>query len=139
MKAAQTVLHVEDDESLQFLFGRIFEKEGFDYHAVPGVEQAMAYVQQQPPFEDEEQFPPPDVVITDLGLSSRGSAVEFIRWLRQRPEHSETPIVVLTGGADRAVEEKAMHAGASAFVIKGESIRDVLEQMRAAFRVAGVR
>jgi CheY-like chemotaxis protein len=138
MSTRQTLLHIEDDASLQFLFRRLMEREGFDYHCVSGVEQAMAYVEQQEPFTDQAQFPRPDIIVTDLGLSSGPNATELIVWLRQRPEFAHTPIVVLTGGADSAVEQNVMQAGASAFVVKGVGMREMMDRLRAAFRIAGV-
>jgi CheY-like chemotaxis protein len=136
MNTRQTLLHVEDDPSLQFLFRRLLEREGFNYHCVPGVEPAMAYIEHQAPFNDEQQFPRPDVIVTDYGLSNGRNAVELIQWLRQRPEFARTPIVVLTGAGDSDMEENAMQAGASAFVVKGVRMNEMMEQLRAAFRTA---
>ena len=134
MKARQTLLHIEDDPSLQFLFRRLLEREGFQYHCVPGVEQAKAYVEHHAPFSDEQQFARPDVIVTDYGLSNGRNAVELIRWLRQRPEFARTPIIVLTGAGDSDMEENAMQAGASAFVVKGVRMNEMMDQLRAAFR-----
>ncbi len=136
MKARQTLLHIEDDPSLQFLFRRLLEREGFNYHCVPGVEQATAYVEHRAPFNDEQQFPRPDIIVTDYGLSNGRNAVELIQWLRQRPEFARTPIVVLTGAGDSDMEENAMQAGASAFVVKGVRMNEIMDQLRAAFRTA---
>lgn len=138
MKGRQTLLHVEDDASLQFLFRRLMEREGFEYHCVPGVEEAIAYVEGRVPFDDTAQFPRPDIIVTDLGLSSGASATELITWLRQRPEFTHTPIVVLTGGADAVAEETVMRAGASAFVVKGVGMREMMDRLRTAFRATGV-
>ena len=136
MKARQTLLHIEDDPSLQFLFRRLLEREGFNYHCVPGVEQAMAYVEHQAPFNDEQQFPRPDIIVTDYGLSNGRNAVELIRWLRGRPEFARTPIIVLTGAGESDMEENAMQAGASAFVVKGVRMNEMMDQLRVAFRTA---
>ena len=138
MKSRQTLLHVEDDTSLQFLFQRLMEREGFEYHCVPGVEEAMAYIERRGPFNDSAQFPTPDIIVTDLGLSRGANATELITWLRRRPEFSNTPIVVLTGGADDVAEANVMRAGASAFVVKGVGMREMMDRLRAAFRMTGV-
>lgn len=134
-----TVLHVEDDPGMEFLFRRLFAKDGLAYHCVRSVEDAMSYIEQHAPFAEKRQFPQPDMIVTDLRLAGRGTAAELIRWLRQRPEHERTPIVVLTGGADRAAEEEVMQAGASAFIVKGSGIREMMEQLRSAMRVTGLK
>jgi DNA-binding response OmpR family regulator len=138
MNKPQTLLHVEDDEALVFLFRRVLEKEGFNYQCVSNVDDAIAYIAKQGHFSDAAQYPQPDVILTDLTLASGRSAAEFIVWLRHHPQHQHTPIVVLTGGADTAMEERVMRAGANAFVMKGIAMNELVDQLRAAFREAGV-
>ena len=140
MLTNQSLLHVEDDEPLAFLLQRVLRKEGFTghYHCVPSVEEAMRYVLHEGAYADPIHFPSPTVVLTDVGLSGRRSALELIVWLRERPEHSRTPIVVLTGGMDRETQSGLERAGANAFVLKGGGVNELTAQLRAAFHECGV-
>jgi DNA-binding response OmpR family regulator len=139
MNSRKTLLHLEDDDSLVFLFRRLLEKEGFNYQPVPNVEDAIAYVAHQGRFSDAGQFPPPTIVVTDLSLAAGRSSAEFILWLRDHPEHRRTPVVVLTGGGNPVLEDRALRAGANAFVSKGIGMKELMDQLRAAFRTAGLK
>jgi DNA-binding response OmpR family regulator len=138
MKPRHTLLHVEDDASLAFLFRRVLERAGYNYQCVPNVELAMAYVQNGSPYEDLQKFPHPDAVITDLKLCGGRSAVELIEWLRGQSRYLQTPIVVLSGGGDQASAERALQAGANAFLLKGMNVRDLVEQLEQSFRAHGL-
>jgi CheY-like chemotaxis protein len=136
----QTVLHVEDDDAITFLLQRILRKEGFTghYQCVASVDEAISYVTRQGHFADAIHYPTPSVFLTDVGLGGGRTALDLIVWLRQRPEHARTPVVVITGGVDSATQEKMERAGANAFVMKGGTLKDLTEQLRVAFQKCGL-
>ena len=138
MNKQRTLLHVDDDDSIAFLFQQVLQKEGFNYQRAKSVDEAIAYIGNLGRFNDTTRFPQPDVIITDLALSSGKSALEFIIWLRHHPQHGRTPIVVLTGGTEPETEERVMRAGANAFVMKGVTFKELLAQLRAIFHECGV-
>jgi len=140
MLGNQSLLHVEDDEPLAFLLQRVLRKEGFagHYHCVPSVEEAMSYLLRKGPYADAVHYPAPNVVLTDLSLAGHGSALELITWLRQRPEHAHTPIVVLTGGMDRETQNRLERAGVNAFVLKGGGVKELTGELRTAFQRCGL-
>lgn len=75
----------------------------------------------------------PDVIVMDVQLPKL-SGLEATRALRADPETARIPIVVVTSFALSGDEKKAMDAGASAYLAKPYSPRQLLETIR---RMAG--
>ncbi len=73
----------------------------------------------------------PDVLVLDLGLSSR-TAIAAITALRERAPH--TQIVVLTSEREPMFARRAMSAGALGFVAKDCAEADLSAAIRAAAR-----
>ena len=60
----------------------------------------------------------PDVVVTDLALSSRGDGLSLIRQLRSHAETARMCIVVVSAFATMNSRQKAHDAGADVFLLK---------------------
>jgi DNA-binding NarL/FixJ family response regulator len=74
----------------------------------------------------------PDLVLMDLRMPGT-AGVEAIRWIRRhRPE---TKTVVLSACDDRATIDAALHAGASAYVLKSARPVDLAAVLRHAYAV----
>ena len=69
----------------------------------------------------------PDVAIVDLGLKA-GNGLELIKQLRA--QSTSLKIVVFTMQAEGFYAERALHAGANAYVTKEEGAEKVLEAVR---------
>jgi DNA-binding response OmpR family regulator len=71
----------------------------------------------------------PDLIITDLYLPDI-NAVEAITMLKKIPFTSGIPIVVLTAETTRQLKTKALNAGATEYLLKPISPRDLLKVVR---------
>ncbi len=73
---------------------------------------------------------PCDIVILDYMLGSE-EGVAFARWLRNDPDSPEphTPIILLTGHADRARIMAARDAGVNEFCVKPITPADLLKRI----------
>ena len=71
----------------------------------------------------------PDVVVTDVVLPE-GSGLELIRWLRQRDDLSDVPIVVVSGRVFPWDEEQARSAGCDVFLPKPCLPDDLVRELR---------
>jgi PAS domain S-box-containing protein len=58
-----------------------------------------------------------DVLLVDYGLGEH-TGLDFI--LEARRRHCTTPVVVLTGLGDRALDQQAMRSGATDYLVKGQ-------------------
>ena len=68
----------------------------------------------------------PDVIILDMKMP-QVSGVDFLEFLRQRAEFKHLPVVVLSTEAAEVTVDRAMNAGADAYVTKPVAL-DELEQ-----------
>lgn len=75
----------------------------------------------------------PDVIVMDVQLPKL-SGLDATRAIRAEPETATIPIIVVTSFALSGDEKKAMDAGASAYLAKPYSPRQLLDTIR---RMAG--
>jgi DNA-binding response OmpR family regulator len=71
----------------------------------------------------------PDLILTDLNLPDM-TAVEAITILKKIPFTSGIPIIVLTAETARHLKTKALKAGATEYLLKPISPRDLLNVIR---------
>ncbi len=69
----------------------------------------------------------PDVVVTDISMSGM-NGIEFLKYLRA--QNPEIPAVVLSMHDEALYAERALRAGALAFVMKSESSDEVIRAIR---------
>ena len=113
MKAS--ILLLEDNLEVLALLRLLLEKEGYEVVAFSNPVLAC------------EQLPEmrPDVIITDL-MMPKASGLDFIRWVRQKPQYTDVPIIVLSA-FERTYRGVASVMGASAVLRKPEDL-DLLNQ-----------
>ena len=102
---ARSILTVEDDPIVRADLRLVLEDAGFDVcdDARDGIEAV-----------ELERKHRPDLVLMDLGLPRR-DGVEAIRQIR---DSGDVPIVALTGHSGGDVVDRAIDAGADAYVLK---------------------
>jgi two-component system cell cycle response regulator DivK len=71
----------------------------------------------------------PDLILMDVQLPVV-SGIEATRTLRGEPATAATPIIAITSFALAGDEQKAQEAGATAYLAKPYSPRDLLEMIR---------
>jgi two-component system, OmpR family, phosphate regulon response regulator PhoB len=122
-----TILLVEDDSDIRYMVSYKLTKGGFDViEAADGVAALRA--------ADEHL---PDLVLLDVRMP-RMSGIEVCRRLRGRPGTAAVPIIVLTGRTNPGEIEQAYAAGATEYVVKPFSPRELLDRVESALaRVGG--
>jgi two-component system cell cycle response regulator DivK len=116
---AKTILYVEDNEANRKLVRLLLANttyrliEAFD--GEDGVAQAL-----------EAR---PDLILMDVQLP-KISGLEATRRLRAEPATAQTPIIVITSFALSGDDQKAKEAGATAYLAKPYSPRDLLALIR---------
>src|SRR5690242_11930043 len=117
----QTILVIDDDESLRDTIGVLLEQEGF--HAVlvddgrAGFEKALMLK--------------PDLILVDLRLPGM-SGVDICKQLRAAQMH--TPIIVLSAVGDEVDKVLLLEIGADDYVVKPFGTRELLARIRAVLR-----
>jgi two-component system phosphate regulon response regulator PhoB len=121
-----TILLVEDDPDIRHLVSYKLTRGGFDV-----VEAADG-----PTGLREAQRIPPDLIILDVRMPSM-SGLDVCRELRGRPGTANVPIVMLTARARPEDIEQAYEAGATEYVVKPFSPRELQERVEAALQEVG--
>jgi two-component system, cell cycle response regulator DivK len=117
--SAATILHVEDNEFNRRIVRDLLMRTTYRLvEAVDGESGLMLAEQERP-----------DLVLVDVQLP-RMSGLDVTRRLRESPTTAEIPIIVITSFALSGDDQRARDAGASHYVSKPYSPRELLEAIR---------
>jgi DNA-binding response OmpR family regulator len=122
MSDAQTILLVDDEDSVQKLLAYPLERDG--YHVLPARDGEEALIR----FAQERI----DLVVLDLMLP-RLDGLEVCRRLRAQ---SSVPIIMLTARGDELDKVMGLELGADDYITKPFSIREFRSRVRALLRRA---
>src|SRR5580765_6511564 len=117
----QTILVIDDDESLRDTIGVMLEQEGF---------RAVLEPDGKVGFENALRLKP-DLVLVDLRLPSM-SGVGICKQLRA--SQVKTPIIVLSALGDEVDKVLLLEIGADDYVVKPFGSRELLARIRAILR-----
>ena len=116
-----TILLVEDDPDIRELVAYKLTRGGFEVvEAADGLGALQA-----------ARDRPPHAVILDMGLP-RLSGIDVCRELRAAPATAAVPIIMLTGAVRLQELEQAYAAGASDYLVKPFSPRELQRRLEAA-------
>src|SRR6201997_2153965 len=119
----QTILVIDDDESLRDTIGVMLEQEGF--RAELAADGRSGY--------DRALVLKPDLLLVDLRLPGM-NGVEICRQLRA--SRVKTPIIVLSAVGDEVDKVLLLEIGADDYVVKPFGTRELMARIRAVLRRA---
>lgn len=73
-----------------------------------------------------ESSPRPALIITDMWLGD-STGLDLLRWLAQRPDLQDIPVIMFSSTTDSEVVEQAYALGVRRFVLKAMDFRDVVK------------
>ena len=117
--SAKTILYVEDNELNRKIVRDLLRRTSYRLLEAPDGEAGIAMAREHGP----------DLILMDIQLP-KVSGIEAMRALRQAPATAETPIIAITSFALSGDHQKAKDAGASAYLAKPYSPRELLEMIR---------
>ena len=126
------VLIVDDDPYDAMLSEGVMEElqPKFPVQIITSGEDLMDYLQGDGLYQDRVHYPYPGLILLDLKMPGM-DGFEVLKWLKSRPEHSEIPIVVLSGCVDLAGQvTRAVQLGAHSFLpkpVQQQDIRSILD------------
>ena len=115
----KTILYVEDNELNRRIVRDLLRRTSYRLIEAPDGETGMAIARQERP----------DLILMDVQLPVV-SGIEATRTLRGELATADTPIIAITSFALAGDEQKAREAGATAYMAKPYSPRDLLELIR---------
>lgn len=111
----RTVLHVEDNEYNRKIVRQLLRRTPFRLIEAVDGEEGLAVAQREIP----------DLILMDVQLPKL-SGLDATRLLRSDPRTANIPLVVVTSFALSGDDRRAMDAGASAYLAKPYSPRDLM-------------
>jgi len=117
----QTVLVIDDDESLRDTIGILLEREGFKAILAPDGKSGL----------DQASLSKPDLILADLRLPDI-SGFEICK--RIRTSGIRTPIIVLSAVGEEIDKVLLLETGADDYVVKPFGTRELLARIRAVLR-----
>ena len=115
----KTILYVEGNDLNRRIVRDLLRRTSYRLLEAPDGETGMTMARQERP----------DLILMDVQLPVV-SGIEATRTLRREPATADTSIVAITSFALAGDEEKALSAGATAYLAKPYSPRDLLELLR---------
>ena len=117
--SGKSVLYVEDNELNRKIVRDLLRRTRYRLLEAPDGEAGVAMAREQRP----------DLILMDVQLPKM-SGIDAIKALRNEPETAGTPIIAVTSFALTGSEQKALEAGATAYMAKPYSPFDLLRMMR---------
>ena len=131
MKERQTILLVDDSENDLVLMRAAFEmaKCNIPVQEVRNGEEAIAYLKEEGPYCDRNQFPLPTVMLLDANMPKK-SGFDVLAWVRAQPVLKRLAIIILTASMRSEDVERAFDLGATSFLVKPSSLEALAAMMR---------
>jgi CheY-like chemotaxis protein len=125
------VLAAEDEETDRFILRLACEQAGLanPLVLVRDGEEALAYLQGRPPYEDRARHPLPALLVLDLKMPRR-TGFEVLEWLATRPELARLPAVMLSSSPDESDMATARRLGAREYFVKPHSLSEFVAIIR---------
>src|SRR5512133_455732 len=120
----QTILVIDDDDSLRDTIGLMLEKEGF--RPLLAGDGKRGY--------EEAVLAHPDLILVDLRMPGM-SGVEVCKQIRGAGDN--TPIIVLSAVGDEVDKVLLLEIGADDYVVKPFGTRELLARIHALLRRSG--
>ena len=117
--SGKTILYVEDNEVNRRLVQDLLRLTSYKLLEAVDGESGVAMARQERP----------DLILMDVQLP-KISGIEATRTLRGEPATANTPIIAITSFALAGDEQKALEAGATAYMAKPYSPLDLLQLIR---------
>lgn len=119
------IMVVDDDQEIVRLVSRMLELEGYDVVASSDSNSVFSLIQEHVP----------DLLILDI-VMPEPDGFQILKLVRQ---HSNTPVIVLTGRCEAHILEKALALGANDYVKKPFRTSELTAHIRANLRHAKPR
>ena len=123
-RSVTRVLVADDEPPIAELLRRILTKEG---HAVEIVADGTAALEAVPQFK-------PHLVLLDVNMPGM-NGIDVCRRLKQDPANRLTPVILVTGMAQREKRIEGLEAGADEFLTKPVDVQQLLARVRTLIRL----
>ena len=127
------ILIAEDEETEVLLFELALKAAGLAYRliVVRDGQEAIDYLAGQPPYQDRQAHPLPDLLMLDLKMP-RMTGFDVLGWLTSQPQLRQIPALVLSSSSYPEDIQKAAQLGAREYYIKPHTLSELTALLRSA-------
>ena len=118
-------LIIDPDEHIRRLIKQVLERAGYAAADAATIRDVMDQIVAQTP----------DVIVLDCLLGGPGLGLDLLREIRATPRTREVPVVVTTGIPEPNIDLRLRNCGASAFLLKPFSPRDLVKAVALALEI----
>jgi CheY-like chemotaxis protein len=104
------ILLVEDDPLIYRMYQKLFTLEGYETETANNGQEGL----------DKLKDFKPDIIMLDIMMPTM-DGVTMLNLLKENPETSEIPVVILTNVADQRIANQTFEKGASLSIVKSET------------------
>lgn len=122
----ETILIIEDEDTLRESLTRVFTREGYRITAVSSAEPAMALLKKAP-------F---DLILTDIILPGI-TGIEFLKWTRQTLP--DQVVVIMTAYASLETAVETLRSGAHDYIVKPILHEEIKQVVKNALQAGALR
>lgn len=125
------ILVADDDPDFNYLMQYVIKKSDIAAKArfVSDGQAALDYLQGLAGFADRELFPLPDMAVLDMKMPFV-PGLEVLKWIRQQPEFSGMPVMIISASLDGENRQKSTGLGANAYCTKSGDPADLVRAVR---------
>jgi CheY-like chemotaxis protein len=122
-----SILLAEDNADDVFLFRLAFKRAGFDNPVivVSDGEQVVQYLTGNPPYNDRNAYPFPQLLLLDLKMPKL-SGLEVLAWLRGQSQWRALPVLILTTSSYGPEIKQGYELGANSFLTKPADLEEFI-------------
>ena len=110
-------LIVDQDAHLRRLIKEVLQRAGYEVGEAGTAQEVAAHLGQQTP----------DVIVLDCLLGGPGLGLDLLREIRATPSTRDVPVLVTTGIPEPNIDLRLRNCGASAFLLKPFSPRELVQ------------
>lgn len=134
-----SVLLLSDETAYCYALRReMVERFGVLFNYVRTETEAISYMRGIGVYRDRKLFPLPDIFLLDT-LHPDGSDLRLLAWIREQPELSFLPLVILVEDAGESVVQHAFDIGANSFLIRRDQLAGLEEVLASAMEAKWLR
>jgi CheY-like chemotaxis protein len=125
------VLVAEDDADDRLLIQKAFHRgcASGNLTYVENGEELIRYLRRQPPYNDEERYPRPQIVLLDLNMPKKDGR-EALQEIKADKELCKIPVIILTTSHQQDDIEHMYRMGSNSYITKPSSFDGLLNIAR---------
>lgn len=125
------ILIAEDDpEDRMFIQDAFAELQlaAYTYFLEDG-EALLKYLQHEPPYEDPNLYPRPNIILMDLNMP-RKDGREALRDIKAHPQLRSIPVIIFSTSSDSSDIAESYQSGANSYLTKPVRFQDLVTMLR---------